>query len=361
MTTQQSERIVVYVRPALRQRVTEAIEESGQSPQDWLRAALAAALEPPPDGTLALKLESAQMEIRRLEEHLQDAREQRDVANASNTRMETLVAQSQPRSITSPAPCPPGAGRRGGNSGPEPRWYNALRKRKKPPGWTNHLGGPWYGIKGSHFMPQEHYNPGRAESGGETPVAQASLRSLRMLTRAVWNANHDDERCPDNKYPTFRQLEELITTTAWGSEAREQFFQRWVIVEKTTAKRFEAGSFAELAHLVWEAAVAQQPDLKRPLAPLIAAWQSGPAEVLAVRDAAGNLRPDTIMPRVAMRDRSSSRTDRLYLLPAHIGTDGEGTQVTLPGLEGALPTGRIPVLQRIEGLPQTLELPSSPS
>ena len=101
MTTQQSERIVVYVRPALRQQITQAIEDSGLSQQDWLRSALMAALEPPleppppPDDTMALRLESAQTEIRRLEEHLKDAREQRDVANSSNERMETLLAQSQ--------------------------------------------------------------------------------------------------------------------------------------------------------------------------------------------------------------------------------------------------------------------------
>ena len=175
-------------------------------------------------------------------------------------------------------------------------------------------------------------------------MAQSSQRSLRMLTRAVWNANHDDERCPGDKYPSFRQLEDLITTTAWGSTAREQFFQRWIVVEETTDKRFEVGSFAELAHLVWEAAIEDDPKLLHPLSPLIAAWQSGPAEVLAVRDTAGNLRPDTIMPRITMRDSSNTRADRLYLMPAHISSDGKGTQTALPGFEGARSASRIPVL-----------------
>ena len=193
-------------------------------------------------------------------------------------------------------------------------------------------------------MPQEHYNADTPNSDRETPVAQSSQRSLRMLARAVWNANHDGEPCPDDKYPTFRQLEDLITTTAWGSEAREEFFRRWVVVEEATDKRFEVGRFAELAHLVWEAAVGNDPKLEHPLAPLIAAWHSGPLEVQAVRDTDGHLRPDTIAPRIAMRDSGNSRTDRLYLTPAHISADSEGTQVVMPGLEDGRVSGRIPIL-----------------
>ena len=193
-------------------------------------------------------------------------------------------------------------------------------------------------------MPQEHYNAETASSDRETPVAQSSQRLLRMLARAVWNVNEGGGPCPDDKYPSFRQLEDLITTTAWGSEAREEFFRRWVVVEEATRKRFEAGSFAEMAHLVWEAAVEDDSKLEHPLAPLIAAWQAGPLEVQAVRDTDGNLRPDTIAPRIAMRDSGNPRADRLYLTPAHFSTDGEGAQVALPGLEGGRVSGRIPVL-----------------
>ena len=83
----------MYVRPAQRQRITQAIEESGLSQQDWLRSALTAALEPrsespASDELNALRLESAQTEIRRLEDHLKDAREQRDAASGSNERLE---------------------------------------------------------------------------------------------------------------------------------------------------------------------------------------------------------------------------------------------------------------------------------
>ena len=150
--------------------------------------------------------------------------------------------------------------------------------------------------------------------------------------------------CPDEKYPTFRQLDDLISTTAWGSEAREEFFRRWLTVESMTERSFEVSSFAELAHLVWEDVSAIDPKLKHPLAPLIAAWQSGPIEVQAVRDADGNLRGDSIIPRMAMRRELNSGTDRLYLTPAYMGADAEGTQVALPGFENGHATGRIPVL-----------------
>ena len=195
-------------------------------------------------------------------------------------------------------------------------------------------------------MPRDDYNPNAGEPDREASVAQSSHRSLRLLSEAVWERSGNEGGCPAGKYPTFRQLEDLITTTAWGSEAREEFFHRWIVVERATEKRFEAGTFAEMSHLVWEAAAEENSRLKHPLAPLIAAWQSGPAEVQAVRDSDGNLRGDTIVPRIAMRDSGNARADRLYLTPAHIASDREGTMATLPGFEdGAVRVpGRIPVL-----------------
>ena len=175
-------------------------------------------------------------------------------------------------------------------------------------------------------------------------MPRSSQQSLRLLTRAVWQASGNDEVCPDTKYPTFRQLDDLISTTAWGSDAREEFFRRWLTVEAMTEKTFEVGSFAELAHLVWEDVSANDPKLNHPLAPLIAAWQSGPLEVQAVRDTDGNLRADAIIPRVAMRRELNSGTDRLYLTPAYTGTDAEGALVALPGFENGNTTNRIPVL-----------------
>ena len=94
----------------------------------------------------------------------------------------------------------------------------------------------------------------------------------------------------------------------------------------------------------WLEAREQDPDLLHPLAPLITAWHSGPIEVQAVRDADGNLRSDTIAPRIAMRDNSNSKTDRLYLTPAHIRPDSDGSQGIFPGFEGGRSMGRIPVL-----------------
>ena len=57
-----------------------------------------------------------------------------------------------------------------------------------------------------------------------------SEESLRLLTLAVWNASDDnDGDCPPEKVPVFRQLDDLISTTAWGEDARSEFFRRWMI------------------------------------------------------------------------------------------------------------------------------------
>ena len=172
-----------------------------------------------------------------------------------------------------------------------------------------------------------------------------SEESLRLLALAVWNQDEDsDGECPREKIPTFRQLDDLISTTAWGEDARNEFFRRWMIVEKATDKTFDGvGSIAQLAHLTWQEAVKSVQDLKHPLAPLINAWHTGPLEVMPVRDTNGNLRGDTIAPRIAMRE-SGAKTDRLYLPPAHIELDGTGRQVVLPGFGEGNATTRIPVL-----------------
>ena len=169
--------------------------------------------------------------------------------------------------------------------------------------------------------------------------------NLALLTQAVWRqlGGHTDQ-CPPEKIPTFRQLDDLINTTAWGNKARTEFFQRWAIVESMTDRTFEVSSFAQLTHAAWDAVKDTAPELKHPLAPLIHAWHSRPAEVEAVRDANGHLRADTIMPRITMRDSNNSRTDRLYLSPAHIGFDADGAQIAFPGFGEGNTTGRIPVL-----------------
>ena len=168
--------------------------------------------------------------------------------------------------------------------------------------------------------------------------------SLKALANVVWRVAGNDGECPPNKCPTFRELDDLITTTAWGSDAREHFFQRWKALEAVDNVIESSGSFSELAHMVWERATNSEQQLKHPLAPLVSAWQSGPKEVSAVRDADGALRGDTIAPRIAMRDSGNSKTDRLYLTPAHISSDSEGKQVALPGLKIGHTTSRIPAL-----------------
>ena len=176
-------------------------------------------------------------------------------------------------------------------------------------------------------------------------MARTSEDSLKLLADAVWRSTGNEGACPPDKYPTFRQLDDLITTTAWGSEAREEFFHRWQALEPSDDATIESGgSFSELAHLVWDEAAENDPKIKHPLAPLISAWQSGPLEVQAVRDNDGSLRGDTIAPRIAMRDSGNAKGDKLYLSPAHIGSGSEGTQVVLPGFEDGRAKGRIPIL-----------------
>ena len=167
---------------------------------------------------------------------------------------------------------------------------------------------------------------------------------LALLTDTVWRISGGNESpCPPEKFPEFRQLDDLITTTAWGADAREEFFHRLAIVESLSDKKFEVGSIAELAHLRWQEGHETDSELKHPLAPLIHAWHSAPAEVLAVRDANGNLRNDTIAPRIAMR-QSGAQADRLYLAPARMNAEGDGMQSVLPGFEDGQASGRIPVL-----------------
>ena len=169
-------------------------------------------------------------------------------------------------------------------------------------------------------------------------------QNLALLTDAVWRqmGGHIDE-CPSEKVPTFRQLDDLISTTAWGAEAREDFFRRWIRVENASDKSFEVNSFAQLAHLTWAEVCKTDTEVKHPLAPLIHAWHSGPAEVQPVRDADGNLRGDTIAPRIAMLD-GGGRTKRLYLPPAHFSVEGESGQMVMPGLGDGNSTSRIPSL-----------------
>ena len=57
----------------------------------------------------------------------------------------------------------------------------------------------------------------------ENPTAELTPEeNLALLTDAVWKqmGGHTDE-CPPEKIPTFRQLDDLISTTAWGAEARD--------------------------------------------------------------------------------------------------------------------------------------------
>ena len=65
-------------------------------------------------------------------------------------------------------------------------------------------------------------------------MPSSSQQALRGLTQAVWQAGGNDGQCPSDRYPTFRQLDDLITTTAWGLEAREEFFLRWQTLEPSS-------------------------------------------------------------------------------------------------------------------------------
>ena len=50
--------------------------------------------------------------------------------------------------------------------------------------------------------------------------------SLALLTDTVWRVlGGNDTPCPPEKVPAFRQLDDLISTTAWGTEARDAPFR----------------------------------------------------------------------------------------------------------------------------------------
>ena len=168
---------------------------------------------------------------------------------------------------------------------------------------------------------------------------------LAELTQMVWEikGGHTD-RCPPEQIPTFSQLDDVITATAWAAAARLEFNQRWSAVKELSQSKFDAvDSFALLTHMAWDDVMETSPRrILHPLAPLIHAWHSRPVEVSAVRDANGDLRPDTIVPRLAMRG-NGSKTDRLYLIPAHICADGD-SQLPLLGLADPTLPSRMPVL-----------------
>ena len=170
-------------------------------------------------------------------------------------------------------------------------------------------------------------------------------RALAELTQGVWEikGGHTD-RCPPEQIPTFSQLDDVITATAWAADARLEFNQRWSAVKELSQSKFDGvDSFALLTHMAWRDVMETSPrQVLHPLAPLIHAWHSRPVEVSAVRDANGDLRPDTIVPRLAMRG-SGSKTDRLYLPPAHMGGDGD-SQLPLLGLADPRSASRMPVL-----------------
>ena len=169
-------------------------------------------------------------------------------------------------------------------------------------------------------------------------------KGLAYLTQFVWEelGGHTDV-CPPDMIPTYSQLDEVIATTAWATDARDKFFRRWTAVDASSQSKFDGvDSFAQLAHMTWVEAIKTASNLKHPLAHLIHAWHSRPVDVKAVRDANGDLRRDTIVPRLAMRG-NGSRTDRLYLTPAHIGADAD-SQIPLPGFADPRSASRIPVL-----------------
>ena len=170
-------------------------------------------------------------------------------------------------------------------------------------------------------------------------------KALAVLTHEVWKrmGGHTDE-CPPELVPTFSDLDKVITATAWAADARLDFNQRWEAVKEMSQAKFDAvDSFSQLAHMVWDDVVMTAPRrVQHPLAPLIHAWHSRPVEVSAVRDADGDLRGDTIAPRIAMRE-NGTKTDKLYLIPAHICADGD-SQLPLLGLADPRAASRMPVL-----------------
>ena len=60
----------------------------------------------------------------------------------------------------------------------------------------------------------------------------------------------NESPCPPEKIPTFRQIDDLISTTAWGAEARNEFFRRWIIVEKISNKSSMMSAASRSSHIL---------------------------------------------------------------------------------------------------------------
>ena len=52
-------------------------------------------------------------------------------------------------------------------------------------------------------------------------------QQLPQFTDFAWRImGGDNSPCPPERIPTYRQLDDPISTTAWGTETREEFFRR---------------------------------------------------------------------------------------------------------------------------------------
>ena len=58
---------------------------------------------------------------------------------------------------------------------------------------------------------------------------------IAELTQMVWKirGGHTD-RCPPEQIPSFSQLDDVITATAWAADARLEFTQRWSAVKEVS-------------------------------------------------------------------------------------------------------------------------------
>ena len=110
MVSEKPVRIPLYVSPQLHELMTQAIEESGQNRQDWLRSVIATALEPQEPAVPAanevteLQLANALQEVERLNGDMADLRQ-------SKERLELLLAGEQDNTRLLLRALPSGGGR----------------------------------------------------------------------------------------------------------------------------------------------------------------------------------------------------------------------------------------------------------
>ena len=63
------------------------------------------------------------------------------------------------------------------------------------------------------------------------PQSRNFDNELAVLASSVWSIlGKQTDALPPSMLPTYEDLDDLLSTTAWGDVGREKFLQRWLII-----------------------------------------------------------------------------------------------------------------------------------